>query len=193
MCILCSDNINTTITFLDCSGCQNVKSVPDIFPELIFLVIYNTNIETLPASSNKLKGLYMYNTKVKFIPDYPNVRVIHADNTPLTRISAAHVNLEKLFIKNTQVSELPDNLININTLECDFTPMTKLSPKWLNMESLTIANTEISEIPIYKYLIFLDCSRTPVVYIDSDISRLRHLNCVGTNITNIPDDCNCHM
>jgi len=84
MCILCSkdgdplseQDMDTTITFLDCSNCPNHIFIPDIFPELLFLLCFNSQVEILPSSSFKLKGLYAYNSKIKIIPDYPNIRII---------------------------------------------------------------------------------------------------------------------
>lgn len=197
MCILCSTpvgDIDTSILLLDISGCQNVKEIPDIFPELLFLCCYNTNVVTLPPSSLKLKGLYCYNTPIKYIPNYPNIRVIDADNTNITRLWDGYHHLEKLCIKHTQVDYVPDTFINLEVFECDFSKVSKLSEKHINMRVLSINNTSIDVIPkTYKSVIEIYADYTNIGDLHPDINKLRHFHCVQTQVQNLPGNCDCHM
>ncbi len=162
MCILCeSSDLDQSTIFLDCSNCDKITTLPEYLPNLKFLVIYGTNISTIP-SYKSLEGLYCMGCPINSLPDLPKLTKLNASGSSLKSLPNSLYRLETILVDDTNVSDIPDTLISSITISANNTKVSNVSEKLINVESLSIANTQVSEINVMMSLQYLNCSGTSV-------------------------------
>ena len=64
MCIICRNEYDRHIEYLDCKGCKNIKTIPNFLYNLKYLNISNTKIQKLSPYYKLLLNLNISNTKI---------------------------------------------------------------------------------------------------------------------------------
>jgi Leucine-rich repeat (LRR) protein len=123
MCIICTGEYDENLIHLDCYGCQQITSIPNLpnlrdlyctntnvisipdLPSLQVLLCYNIKINSIPSTLGNLRYLGCSNTSVLFIPNLPSLQVLYCSNTPVTYIplglqTSFHSNCPWLVLEN---------------------------------------------------------------------------------------------
>ena len=184
MCIVCdSSQIDPNITFLDCSGCKTVLSLPESLPNLKFLIIYDTNIKIIPQYDS-LEGLYCMNCPIETIPDLPKLRKLNATNSKLTTIPNTLYRVETLLLNQTDIQDIPETLISLKYLSVSNTKVSTISHKLINIESLIISDTQITKLRPLMSLTYIDFSNTEITSLPiSELKALRKVVAKGCSLT----------
>lgn len=74
MCIICTNNYDINITYLDCDSCKKIKKLPQNLYKLKYLNIKNTNITELSPYYLKLIFLNISNTSVTKLYNYSKLK-----------------------------------------------------------------------------------------------------------------------
>lgn len=184
MCIVCDNSIiDPSTIYLDCSQCSQVTSLPDNLPALKFLIIYDTNIQTIPPYP-LLEGLYMMNCPIVSLPDLPKLTKLNAKGSKLENISDKLYRLQTIMIDNTPIQSLPNTLISAVTISAnDCNQLTDISSKLINLESLSIINTSIDTIPSLMSLQYINIGGTSIKQVPVDkLPCLRKVFARGCNL-----------
>ncbi len=109
--------------------------------------------------------------------------------TNVTEIPNTLINLKNLNCGYTQIKELPNTLISLEVLQCDYTELRKIPNTFVNLISLWCGYTLIREIPEeFVKLRLFRCSYTYLTKIPN-ISTLNNISCVDTLVKFIPEVC----
>ena len=186
MCILCDNpEIDPNTILLDCSNCKKIASLPSNLPNLKFLVIYGTNISSIPEYLS-LEGLYIMNCPIESLPDFPKLKKLNANNSQLISLPETYYRLEYLLIDNTPIQSLPDTLISIKQISANGCKMlTEISSKLINLETLLINNTAIETIPSLMSLNYIDIGSTNISVLPlNHLKSLRKVFAKNCNLSN---------
>lgn len=186
MCILCDNpEIDSNTILLDCSNCKKIVSLPSNLPNLKFLVIYGTNISTVPEYP-ALEGLYIMNCPIESLPDFPKLKKLNASNSKLLSVPDTYFRLEYLLIDNTPIQLLPETLISIKQISANSCKsLTEISSKLINLETLSINNTAIEIIPSLMSLNYIDIGSTNISVLPlNNLKCLRKVFAKGCNLSN---------
>jgi Leucine-rich repeat (LRR) protein len=110
-------------------------------------------------------------------------------NTNISEIPKELVNLTRLDCYNTNITEIPKELVNLTTLHCRYTKITEIPKELVNLTQLYCHGTKITEIP--KELVnltILDCGITKITEIPKELVNLTILDCGITKISEIPKE-----
>lgn len=163
MCIICSATIvDPDITFLDCSNCKQVRTLPESLPNLKFLIIYGTNIQDIPPYP-ALEGLYMMDCPIKQLPELPMLTKLNAFGSMLEHIPDTLYRLQTILIDRTQIISLPDTLISATTISANgCSKLIDISSKLINLESLSIKGTALGSVPRLMSLQYINIGDTSI-------------------------------
>ena len=187
MCQICNNSIHEAslndIIYLDCSNCQNIKTIPEDLPNLKFLSIYNTNILSIPSYPN-LEALYCFKTPIQTLPSLPKLRKIFAQDSQLTIIPDDYYRLEVANLNNTSIVSIPDTMISLRWLSVDNTDIDSISEKLISLEWLSIQKTNVGSLPNeMPCLQYLNCSHTEISQVDvRGHPMLEKLVCKGCSV-----------
>lgn len=87
---------------------------------------------------------------------------------------------------NTNINNIPNELINLEYLDCSYTKITSLSETLINLKSINCQNTLINNLSDkYINLEYLNCQNTLISKLSNKYIKLKELYILNTNINYI--------
>ncbi len=130
-------------------------------------------------------------SRYEILPDL-SIKVngsLYLNNTPITSLPDNLTVGGSLYLRNTQITSLPDNLSVGGNLDLSNTPITSLPDNLTVGGSLYLSNTQITSLPDNLTVEgWLDLNNTPITSLPDNLSVGRNLNLSNTQITSLPDN-----
>lgn len=168
-----------------------IKDLGVLPPNLRYLDIQDSSIETLQDLPLTLESLVISNTKITQLPSLAHLKslkVLNIKNCAIGTLPELPPNLDELNISGTDITELPVQLPRLTCLWCSDTSIKVLPSLPSCLMYLDVSNTQVVSLPeLPPHLRNLELANTPITSLPEIPSDVEHFYLQNTKISTLPN------